>query len=150
MSVPRDRLGRRLPPGSPDGRRYGGDPERAASSFEGVLAQALALYGDGDFFEAHEFFEYLWKHPDAAPSERDLWKGLAQVAVGCCHVQRGNPTGAVALWERAAVTLGPYPEEHRGLGLGTVRDEARAAAAALRAGEPPERILLPRLAPALR
>ena len=50
-------------------------------------------------FHAHEVLEASWK---AAPeAERELWQGLAQLAVGLTHVLRGNPTGATTLLQRA-------------------------------------------------
>jgi len=54
------------------------------------------------FFEAHELFELVWKADDIADPDRKFWKGVTQVAVGCCHVQRGNARGAIALLRRAA------------------------------------------------
>ena len=53
---------------------------------------------------AHEVLEGAWK---SCPSgERLLWQGLAQLAVGITHVQRGNSTGALTLLERAAERIG--------------------------------------------
>ena len=34
-------------------------------------------------------------------SERDLWRGLAQLAVGTTHAARGNPVGADRLSSEA-------------------------------------------------
>jgi hypothetical protein len=34
-----------------------------------------------------------------------LWQGLAQLAVGITHVQRGNVTGAITLLRRASARL---------------------------------------------
>ena len=49
-------------------------------------------------FHAHEVLEDAWK---AAPeAERELWRGLAQLAVGLTHAARGNTRGGVALLER--------------------------------------------------
>jgi hypothetical protein len=45
--------------------------------------------------------------PFHAP-ERELWRGLAQVAVGLTHVQRGNARGAAALLRRGAERVGGY------------------------------------------
>ena len=44
-------------------------------------------------FRVHEVLEAAWK---AAP-ERELWRGLAQLAVGLTHARRGNPAGAARL-----------------------------------------------------
>ena len=40
--------------------------------------------------------------------ERELWRGLAQIAVGLTHVQRGNATGAASLLRRGARRVGDY------------------------------------------
>jgi hypothetical protein len=66
-----------------------------------VEAQRLL---DADLpFHAHEVLEAAWKA--APPGERELWRGLAQVAVGLTHLQRGNGRGAVALLRRGAATV---------------------------------------------
>jgi hypothetical protein len=51
-------------------------------------------------FHAHEVFEAAWK--SVPGPERELWRGLAQVAVGLTHAKRGNASGAVALLRRGA------------------------------------------------
>jgi hypothetical protein len=71
-----------------------------------ALAGAQRLLDQGLPFHAHEVLEAAWK---AAPSdERDLWKGLAQVAVGLTHARRGNAHGAVALLRRGRDRLDRY------------------------------------------
>ncbi|HLL52976.1 MAG TPA: DUF309 domain-containing protein [Myxococcaceae bacterium] len=144
MSRPRDRLGRQLPSGSADERRYG-EPARAITSFADGVTKAGELFDEGRFFEAHEFYEHLWKSPDARPSDRDFWRALAQVAVGCCHLQRGNPKGALTLLERAVAGLGPYPTPHHGIATGVLAGRAAETARRLRAGEPLGAIPPPRL-----
>jgi hypothetical protein len=53
--------------------------------------------------------EGTWK---AAPEgERELWRGLAQLAVGLTHVRRGNAVGAVQLLRRAAERLEGYADD---------------------------------------
>ncbi len=67
-------------------------------------AEAAALGGrllaEGRPFHAHEVFEAAWK--SVPGQERELWRGLAQVAVGLTHARRGNASGAVALLRRGA------------------------------------------------
>jgi uncharacterized protein len=58
-------------------------------------------------FHAHEVLEAAWKA--APPAERDLWQGLAQVAVGLTHALRGNASGAASLLRRGAERLTGYP-----------------------------------------
>jgi predicted metal-dependent hydrolase len=70
------------------------------------LAEAQSLLDSGRAFQAHEVLEGTWK---AAPSgERDLWRGLAQFAVGITHAQRGNTVGAASLLRRAADRISPW------------------------------------------
>jgi uncharacterized protein len=57
-------------------------------------------------FHAHEVLEASWKTGPAR--ERDLWQGLAQVAVGLTHARRGNARGAVALLSRGAQRVRAY------------------------------------------
>ena len=56
--------------------------------------------------------EAAWKSgPDG---ERSLWQGLAQLAVGITHVQRGNRDGATTLLRRGSGHLGEvdHPAPH--------------------------------------
>ena len=57
-------------------------------------------------FHAHEVLEASWKSGPA--HERDLWQGLAQVAVGLTHAQRGNARGAVTLLSRGVERVRGY------------------------------------------
>ena len=98
---PRDGLGRPLD-------RSAGTTASAADRIPddlvitGAEAAALAdrLLREGRPFHAHEVLEAAWK--SGPPGERDLWQGLAQIAVGLTHARRGNARGAVALLRRGA------------------------------------------------
>ena len=101
---PRDGLGRPLD-------RSAGTAASAADRIpddlviSGNEAAVLAdqLLHDGRPFHAHEVLEAAWKNrPDC---ERMLWQGLAQLAVGITHVQRGNVKGAISLLRRASNRL---------------------------------------------
>lgn len=101
---PRDALGRPLPYGSAGV----GELPTVARSPEEALAEAQRLLADGRPFHAHEVLEDAWK---AGPrSERNLWQGLAQLAVGVTHAARGNQLGGDRLIERGALNIAPYAE----------------------------------------
>jgi uncharacterized protein len=100
---PRDGLGRPLPRGSVGVERV---PEDLVLPPVESLVEAQRLLDLGRPFHAHEVLEGTWK---AAPQhERDLWQGLAQLAVGLTHLARGNRTGAVTLLRRGAARIEPY------------------------------------------
>jgi hypothetical protein len=104
---PRDALGRPLPHGSAGVARI---PDDLALPPAETLAYAQDLLDSGLAFHAHEVLEAAWKNgPD---DERMLWQGLAQLAVGITHVQRGNPKGATALLESASERLQAGPARH--------------------------------------
>jgi len=102
-SRPRDALGRPL------SREAAGEPalpEDVVRPAAEALALAQQLIDDGRPFQAHEVLEAAWR--TAAPGERELWRGLAQLAVGLTHAQRGNARGAVALLSRGSQAVGGY------------------------------------------
>ncbi len=102
---PRDGLGRPMPHGAAGVERV---PDDLVLPPADSLAEAQRLLDDGRPFHAHEVLEGTWK---AAPAgERDLWQGLAQLAVGLTHRARGNSTGARTLLRRGAQRLRPYAD----------------------------------------
>jgi hypothetical protein len=100
---PRDALGRPLPYGAAGVERM---PEGVERTPDEALAEAQRLLDDGLPFHAHEVLEDAWKA--AVGPERELWRGLAQLAVGVTHAARGNPRGAATLLDRAAGNLAPF------------------------------------------
>ena len=92
-----------------------------------AITEAQRLLDAGYPFHAHEVLESAWKN--AADPERAMWKGLAQVAVGLTHLQRGNTAGAVALLRRGAEGIAPSAADApHGLDLTRVATEATALA----------------------
>jgi hypothetical protein len=82
-------------------------PDEPAVAPEQALRLAQQLLDDGRPFHAHEVLEAAWRA--APPGERDLWRGLAQLAVGLTHAKRGNSRGAAALLRRGALNVAGYP-----------------------------------------
>ena len=102
---PRDGLGRPLPHGAEGVERV---PEGLSLPPAESLIEAQRLLDDGRPFHAHEVLEGTWKA--SPPSERDLWQGLAQLAVGLTHALRGNPTGAMTVITRGRDKIASYAE----------------------------------------
>ncbi|MGH3300251.1 MAG: DUF309 domain-containing protein [Streptosporangiaceae bacterium] len=144
---PRDALGRPL------ARDAAGTPSLAADqalSPAQALQAAQRLLDAGRPFDAHDVLEAAWK---AAPDpERDLWQGLAQLAVGLTHARRGNGRGAVTLLRRGAKRLagysdaGPYRIDVAGLRARCAELAALIEASGL-AGLHPEALSLTLLVP---
>ncbi|MGX6607726.1 DUF309 domain-containing protein [Micromonosporaceae bacterium Da 78-11] len=140
-SRPRDDLGRPLRPGAtgvptmPDDLFL--DPTEA-------LQQAQRLLDDGLPFHAHEVLEAAWK--SAPDDERDLWRGLAQLAVGLTHARRENMTGAARLLLRSADRIGTYEHSapHR-IAAAELSAWARAAAEGINENRPAADDRIPRL-----
>lgn len=103
---PRDSLGRPLPRSAADQPSAADDPALPPAD---ALTTAQELLDSGRPFHAHEVLEAVWKAAPTPAAERDLWQGLAQIAVGLTHALRGNAHGAVALLRRGADRLEAYP-----------------------------------------
>jgi len=130
-------------PSTPGGPISPGD----AAGLGGTLLLA------GRPFHAHEVFEDAWKATGGP--ERDLWRGLAQIAVGLTHARRGNARGAASLLRRGAARLRDYAAQDatpRPYGIDVAQVAARAGDLAAQVdrdgltGLPEDAFLLP-LAP---
>lgn len=136
---PRDELGRPLPRGS-----AGVDPlpEDLVLDAQQTITLAQQLLDGGRPFQAHEVLEAAWKR--GPQSERALWQGLAQLAVGVTHAARGNTAGAVALLRRGSDRVAAYAERAPyGLDVAGVGRWAAAAVDQLERGDatvPPLRL----------
>ncbi|MFC8989180.1 DUF309 domain-containing protein [Streptomyces sp. NPDC014603] len=132
---PRDGLGRPLPYGAEGVPRQ---PEGVVRPPAQSVAEAQRLLDEGKPFHAHEVFEDAWKSgPD---EERELWRGLAQLAVGLTHAARGNLTGGARLLRRGAGAVegwaagpGGDPRPH-GMDLAGVTAWARGLATGVESG----------------
>lgn len=117
---PRDALGRPLPYGTPGISTM---PDDLDMPPDDSLRLAQKLLDEGRPFHAHEVLEAAWK--SAADQERELWKGLAQLAVGFTHVRRGNEKGAITLLTRAVQRISGYPDPPYGIAAARLTDHAR-------------------------
>jgi len=80
-----------------------GIPDDLVVTAEEAAALGGRLLAEGLPFHAHEVFEAAWK--SAQSPDRELWRGLAQIAVGLTHARRGNARGAVTLLRRGAAQV---------------------------------------------
>lgn len=124
---PRDALGRPLPRDARDAGQDARIPDDLSLAPDETVRLADQLLRDGRPFHAHEVLEAAWKTGPA--DERDLWQGLAQIAVGLTHAHRGNARGAVTLLRRGAARAGEFrPPDSYGMDVERMTATARALA----------------------
>ena len=63
--------------------------------FEDTLNDALNLFNNQKWYEAHDAFEDIWNTVDG--DERQIIQGILQVSVSQFHLNRGNINGATIL-----------------------------------------------------
>ncbi|MPZ73245.1 MAG: DUF309 domain-containing protein [Nitriliruptorales bacterium] len=129
---PRDRYGAPLPRDAADELAHRREPEEVVDNVADAFEEAVALFNEQRFFESHEFLEYIWKSDEIPEADRDFWKGVTQVAVGCVHTQRGNNKGAVTLLERAARYMAPYGSPYQGVAADALAGAALRLASQVR------------------
>ncbi len=120
---PRDAYGRPLARVAEGEERV---PEDYAPSPAEALAEAQRLLDADRPFHAHEVLEAAWK--SAPEAERELWQGLAQLAVGFTHVRRGNAKGAQSLLRRAADRLAAHDRPPHAIAAAALAARARELA----------------------
>lgn len=128
---PRDRLGRPLD--------WDAENELVLEDYDSLsLAQNHELGRDhvraGRFFPAHEAWETAWKQARGT-DDAEFYKGLSQMGAGYVHLLRGNAHGATTLLRRAARRVGGYPDGHRGVATGALREKLDADADAVERGD---------------
>ena len=82
---------------------------------ESVLAEGIAQFNRGEYFESHETLETLWL-AERGP-HREFYQGLIQVAAGLLHRSRDNRGGAVALLQRGVTHLAPFAPDCLGVNV---------------------------------
>ena len=105
--------------------------------------EGLAHFNAKKFFEAHEFWEEIWLvEPEP---EKTFLQGLIQVTAAFHHRQRGNPEGVELLLASGIVKLLRFPEDHHGLAIGQLRENAKRWARAIGMGDDLGERALPKL-----
>lgn len=95
-------------------QNYVAEPERFEPG--GAVAAGTRLFEAGEFFEAHEVWEDVWR---VVRDARDFhfFQGLINVAVGLKKLREGNANGLVRLMRRAGNLLGEVPDAWRGINV---------------------------------
>lgn len=108
------------------------------SAFDTCLAEGVALFDAGCFFEAHEVWEEAWRRE--AGERRRLLQGLILVAAGWLKRDAGKARGAWNLFSRALARLEGLPPRCEGVDVQALRRQV----VSWREGAPCARPVLPR------
>ncbi len=113
------------------------------------FARGLDAYAAGDYFEAHELWEEIWRDLPDNP-ERQFLQGLIQVAAAMHKaIAQRKPAPAARLLARALLRLREAPDGYRGLQVARLvaeADRARHTLAGLRDDTPLDPSLVPAIA----
>lgn len=74
------------------------------------IQEAIRLFNEHYFFEAHEVLEEVWRQEHGEP--RLFLQGLIQVCAAYHHFQNGNLIGAITLLQRGADKMRRYPPHY--------------------------------------
>lgn len=84
------------------------------------VKQGLQSFNQGDFYEAHEFFEDSWR--DTQESTRELFRALLHLSGGYYRLTQDRPGAAKKFFTRARHWIQKFPSPF--LGLNTAEIEA--------------------------
>ncbi len=96
------------------------------------LRLGLDQIARGEYFEAHETLEDVWRA--AEPAEKDFFQGLVHVAVAWYQAGRGKRVGCERQLEKAARRLEPFAPEHRGVDVASYLRSVEQARRTVAAG----------------
>ncbi len=108
----------------------------AAPEYDTRYLAGIAHFNRGEYFEAHEVWEDLWR--DCPAADRLFYQSLIQAAVALYHWGNGNRVGASRLFTAGRSKMTGYLPSHFGLdGEGFWRQVEANLAGALRDDAPP-------------
>ena len=86
-------------------------------NFEDNFFNALNLFNNQKWYEAHDAFEDIWNTLDG--DERQIIQGILQVAVSQFHLSKGNLNGATILLGEGIGRIKPRTNINLGIDLET-------------------------------
>tara|TARA_B100000029_G_scaffold334439_1_gene326546 strand:+ start:1732 stop:2112 length:381 start_codon:yes stop_codon:yes gene_type:complete len=91
---------------------------------EDLFTQGIRAFNEGNYYDAHEFWEDLWS--DYYFSDRLYVQGLIQMSVGYYHITNQNLKGAKGLFNKCVPKLEKFQNnETRGLNLADLIQSVR-------------------------
>lgn len=92
--------------------------------------EGVALFNQGDFYQAHEPLEAAWM--DTESPERDLYQGILQIGLAYYQISRDNYRGALKMFKRGQRNLSPLGKTLLGIDITRLLADARIVETALR------------------
>jgi predicted metal-dependent hydrolase len=93
------------------------------SGFDECLAEGVALFNAGHWYQAHEVWEDAWRLESG--ERRMLLQGLILVAAGWLKREAARAEGARTLFTRALERLEPLPATCHGVDVGALVPQVR-------------------------
>jgi hypothetical protein len=101
--------------------------------------KGLHLFNQGSFYDAHEYFEEAWRA--TPPDEREFYRVLLQLSGGFFRLTQDRPSAARKFFDRALYWLKPFPADHLGMDVTSLRAGLNALLKALDAGTPSSELI---------
>jgi uncharacterized protein len=99
--------------------------------------RGLSLFNRGEFFDAHEVLEDLWR--EASGERKVFMQALVQAAVGFHHHSTGNRVGAVSVLAKSVEKLKQLPPIYEGVAVARLVHDIEIWMRALENGAAPPR-----------
>ncbi|NJL47531.1 MAG: DUF309 domain-containing protein [Leptolyngbyaceae cyanobacterium SM2_5_2] len=84
------------------------------------LAEGVALFNQGRYYDCHDVLEALWMEADSV--DRPFYQGILQIAVGFYHLGNRNWRGATILLGEGVNRLRPFAPTYRGVAVAGLVD----------------------------
>lgn len=101
-----------------------GQPVETREDEARLFHEGLRLYNTGEWFEAHEVWEDVWRA--ASGRKKQFYQGLIQTAVTVEHVRRGNPRGARSVHASCMTKFEGMSGVYMGIDVDRLRDGLNA------------------------
>ena len=75
----------------------------------------IKLFNDGNYFEAHDYFEEMWANENTA--KKDFYQGLVQISVGSFHLISKNYNGALSQFSKGVRKLIEFPNNFKNINV---------------------------------
>ena len=85
-----------------------------------AIKQAMQLFNDEKYWEAHEVLEYVWKKTSGV--EKDIIHGIILVAAAFVHDEKDEPDVCLSILQRARKKLGRASGTYYGIDVNRIAD----------------------------